>query len=158
MTETKPDSTGFITKDSGTRDEFKTGALRDTLLGKGRADRLPWEWIELLSKSLEGPFGDDVNVIEGLKLLPIRPLLRLAALYGRGKIKYGADNWLKGMPLSRIFASMANHLIKWAKGEGDEDHLAAVAWNAFALMEIGTLAIEDKLPKELLNFGPDKVK
>lgn len=147
----------YPTKDSGQREEYVTGARRDVQIGKGRPDRLPWGWIEQLTKVLEGPAGDDKEITEGLPLIPIRPLLRLAALYGRGKIKYGANNWQKGFPLTRIFSSLGHHLIKWAIGKKDEDHLAAIAWNTFALIEIEARALEGVLPRELLDYGPEKV-
>lgn len=95
----------FETKDSGKRDEFETGMVRDTQEGKTR-------------------YG----------LLPHGPLTRLADLYTRGSIKYDDNNWQKGQPFSRAYDSMFRHLMSWRAGDRAEDHLAAVAWNAFALM------------------------
>lgn len=151
----RPDATGFTTKDSGERQRFATGAQRDVQTGKGRYDRIPPQLIDNLAQALEGPLGEDRNVLLGLALIPMRPLLRLAALYGRGAAKYGPSNWLKGIPLSRIFDSMARHANRFKAMLHDEDHLAAVAWNAFALIETEQLAIDGKLPKELLDLGPN---
>lgn len=95
----------YVTKDSGARDNFETGARRDTQDGKPRFDLIP-------SASLE----------------------RLAGLYGRGAEKYGPYNWARGIPVSRNIASLERHLQQFKAGERDEDHLAAVAWNAFAIM------------------------
>lgn len=95
----------FITKDSGERQEFETGMVRDTQTGKPRYD-----------------------------LIPVGPLRRLADLYARGAEKYDDNNWQKGQPYSRAYASLFRHLIAWREGERTEDHLAAVAWNAFTLM------------------------
>lgn len=100
----------YITKDSGQREHFKDGAMRDRREGKGRYD--------LLS--------------------PIA-LKRLAGLYERGSLKYDDRNWEKGMPMTRVFDSMIRHAYQWLAGEGDEDHLAAVAWGAFALMHFEAL-------------------
>lgn len=97
--------TGFVTKDSGKREEFTTGSRRDTQQGKPRYD-----------------------------LIPVQALARLADLYARGAEKYGDHNWQKGQPYSRVYASLFRHLIQWRQGDRSEDHLAAVAWNAFALM------------------------
>ena len=152
--EVKTDATGFTTKDSGQRQKFSTGAQRDVQTGKGRYDRIPPQLIDNLAKALEGPLGEDRNVLLGLALLPMRPLLRLAALYGRGAAKYGPSNWLKGIPLSRIFDSMDRHVNRFKAMWNDEDHLAAVAWNAFALIETEARAVEGILPKELLDLGP----
>lgn len=95
----------FITKDSGKRQEFDSGMVRDTQEGKPRFD-----------------------------LIPTQPLRRLADLYARGAIKYAEDNWQKGQPFSRAYASLFRHMIAWREGDVSEDHLAAVAWNAFTIM------------------------
>ncbi len=95
----------FTTKDSGERQEFSTGMVRDIQTGKPRFDLIP---------------------PEGLR--------RLADLYARGAEKYGDDNWKKGQPFSRTYASLFRHMIQWREGDRSEDHLAAVAWNAMTLM------------------------
>lgn len=95
----------FVTKDSGKRQEFETGMVRDTQEGKPRYDLIPQE-----------------------------PLERLAMLYMRGAVKYDDNNWKKGQPFSRTYASLLRHIYAWRKGDRDEDHLAAVLWNTMALM------------------------
>lgn len=96
----------FVTKDSGARAEFDTGSQRDSQEGKPRYD-----------------------------LIPIDPLKRLADLYARGAEKYEERNWEKGQPFSRLYASMFRHMMQWREGDRDEDHLAAVIFNAMAIME-----------------------
>ena len=91
--------------DSGKRESFETGAVRDTQENKGRYD-----------------------------LLPPGPLRRMAVLYEKGAQKYQERNWEKGIPASRCFSSAVRHLYKWLRGSRDEDHLAAAAWNIFAIM------------------------
>jgi hypothetical protein len=95
----------YQTKDSGNRQEFTTGMVRDTQDGKPRYD-----------------------------LIPVTSLKRLADLYARGAIKYDDNNWQKGQPYSRAYASLFRHMIAWREGDRTEDHLAGVAWNAFTLM------------------------
>lgn len=95
----------FITKDSGKREEYPTGAKRDTQEGKTRYD-----------------------------LIPITALTRLADLYARGAVKYDEFNWSKGICYSRVYSSLLRHLFQWARGEKDEDHLAAVAFGIFSLL------------------------
>lgn len=95
----------FTTKDSGKRQSFPSGMVRDVQDDKPRFDLIP---------------------TEGLR--------RLAELYTRGAVKYGDDNWRKGQPLSRAYASLFRHLIQWREGDRAEDHMAAVAWNAMAIM------------------------
>lgn len=110
-------------KDSGKRQEFNTGAVRDIQEGKGRYD--------LIS--------------------PIA-LRRLARHYENGAKKYGEHNWTKGMPLSRYLDSLIRHAYKLLAGMDDEDHAAAIAWNAFAYIHTKELIDQGKLPKELDNI------
>lgn len=88
-------------KDSGSRSEFETGAVRDIQSGKGRFDLLPYEGIEALCQVFEA-----------------------------GSQKYGDRNWEKGIPVSRYLDSMVRHALKAANGWTDEPHLAQAAWNA----------------------------
>lgn len=107
----------FTTKDSGERVEFASGMRRDTDKGKPRYD-----------------------------LIPTMPLRRLAELYARGAEKYGAFNWQNAdseEELQRFKASCFRHLMQAMSGETDEDHWAAVTWNAFAVMWL-----EDKLGRD----------
>ena len=63
-----------------------------------------------------------------------------------GSKKYGDRNWEKGMPFSRYVDSAKRHLDKYIMGMTDEDHLAAAAWNIFAIMhhqELGQTELDD---------------
>lgn len=114
----------FETKDSGNRQDFETGAKRDTQDDKPRYD-----------------------------LVSVRALKRVAELLGRGAAKYGDRNWEKGIPLDRYYASMFRHMIQWAEGDTSEDHLAAVCFNAMGIMHTEELILEDKLPRSLATAG-----
>jgi hypothetical protein len=108
----------FITKDSGQREDFPSGMVRDTREGKGRYD-------------LVSPFA----------------LRRIAQLYERGAEKYAARNWEKGAPFCRFLDSANRHLQQYLMGETSEDHLAAVAWNVMAIMhfeETGRTDLDDR--------------
>lgn len=107
-------------KDSGSRSEFSTGAVRDCQEGKGRLD-----------------------------LLPMRTLIRLAQHFEEGAIKYQADNWRKGIPLRRYADSAMRHLCKHMIGMRDEPHLMAAIWNLSCLYETQALIEEGLLPEEL---------
>jgi hypothetical protein len=98
-------SMSFETKDSGKREEFITGMVRDTQDDKPRYD-LIWK--------------------PGLK--------RLAELMARGSIKYGARNWEKAgtvEELERFKASANRHFEQWMLGDTDEDHMAGTIFNLF---------------------------
>lgn len=94
-------------KDSGIRQEFDTGAVRDTQEGKGRFD-------------LISPIGER----------------RLARRYEQGAKKYGDRNWQKGIPISRCLGSAKRHISQYFAGDTSEDHLAAAAWNLFTAMDM----------------------
>jgi hypothetical protein len=95
----------FVVKDSGERQQFGTGAQRDSQEDKPRFD-----------------------------LIPSKPLERIAYVYARGARKYDENNWMKGIPVSRTLASAERHLQQYKQGDKDEDHLAQAAWNLFAIM------------------------
>jgi hypothetical protein len=92
-------------KDSGERDTYSSGAVRDNHEGKGRMD-----------------------------LVSTQGLLRLTRWYELGSRKYSDRNWEKGMNISRYVDAAMRHLVKYLAGCDDEDHLSAVAWNVFAIM------------------------
>lgn len=96
--------------DSGERTTFETGAVRDMHEGKGRFDLLPLFAVHELAKHCE----------EGAK-------------------KYGEHNIDKGIPQHSLIDSAIRHLIKYTRGDTDEDHLRAACWNAmFALNQTVT--------------------
>ena len=95
-----------VLPDSGARTEFDTGAVRDAMSGKGMPSLVPPAAIRSLSRR----FKD-------------------------GATKYGRDNWLKGIPLSRYADAIIRHTLAAAEGQTDEDHLGAVLWNAAAWIE-----------------------
>lgn len=97
--------TDFVTKDSGERQDFNSGARRDISHGKTRPD--------LISAKARQRWGD---------------------LMGRGAEKYGARNWELGMPASRFLESAYRHLLNYELGDRDEDHLAAVLFNIGAMI------------------------
>lgn len=87
-------------------------------------------------------------------LIPDIMLNRLAHLYGRGARKYDDNNWKKGIPLARVWASLLRHAFAWIMGDRSEDHLAAIIWNATTLMWTETEIVEGRLPVELADAGP----
>lgn len=96
-------------KDSGKRESFPTGAVRDTEEGKPRIDLF-------------------------LKYVPIGAINRIATHYVNGARKYGDHNWQKGIPTSRCISSAFRHLYQYLIGDRTEDHLAAVCFNVIAIL------------------------
>ena len=70
----------------------------------------------------------------GIATIPYDAALRLAQLYERGATKYFPNNWRLGQPYSRVMQSMTRHAWQAASLFTDEDHKAAVAWNAIAVI------------------------
>lgn len=92
-------------RDDGTRVELPSGGMKQRTPGRGRYD-----------------------------LIPPGPLRRLAIHYERGGAKYGDHNWESGLPTSWYMDSLLRHAFQYLAGDVLEDHLAAIAWNAFAIM------------------------
>lgn len=67
--------------------------------------------------------------------MPMNALLRIAKRYEYGALKYGKSEAFKdGLPVKDCFDSAMRHLIQYMNGDNSEDHLAAVCWNAMAMM------------------------
>jgi hypothetical protein len=100
----------FETKDSGARQEYDSGMVRDLETGKPRFDLMMPQGV---------PYGEQM-------------LTRYAALLARGAEKYGDRNWEKAEgeeELVRARSSAFRHFVQWLCGEDDEDHAAAVMFN-----------------------------
>ena len=91
--------------DTGKREQFDTGAIRDTEDNKPRFD-----------------------------LIPVEALNRLAQHYTNGAKKYGDNNWRKGLPIERCYSSALRHLYQYKMGDVSEDHLSAVVFNIFCIV------------------------
>jgi hypothetical protein len=99
----------FTVKDSGARQEFASGMVRDTSAGKRDYTRV-----------LDGPMLD-----------------RWADHLALGAIKYpdvapGVANWTLAAgeaEIARFLASAFRHFVQYMRGEIDEDHAAAVFFN-----------------------------
>lgn len=115
----------FLLKDSGERQKFDTGAVRDTAEGKGRYD-------------LVSPIA----------------IRRLAVVLEKGAKKYQSRNWEKGMPLGRFLDSAKRHIDQYLEGHRDEDHLGQAMFNIMGCIHVEEMINRGKLPKDL-NDLPD---
>lgn len=87
-------------KTNDKREVFSTGAVRDSKKGVGRCD-----------------------------LLPMSAILELSIHCQEGAEHYGEHNVDKGIPQHSLCDSAMRHLTKYMRGDQDEDHLRAAAWN-----------------------------
>ncbi len=97
-------------KDSGKREEYSSGMVRDTQAGK--------------------PMFNLINRV-GVPM-DQQMLTRWAALMTAGAEKYGLRNWELACTqeeIDRFKESAFRHMMQWLAGETDEDHAAAVLFN-----------------------------
>lgn len=69
-----------------------------------------------------------------MSLLPQEELKRVMKRYLDGAVKYGENNWMKGMPLSVFYDCTQRHLEAWWNDKTNEDHAAAAVWNILCAM------------------------
>lgn len=95
---------GFEVKDSGEREQFASGMVRDVATDKVRYDLV-----------FDGPMFE-----------------RLAKHLTKGAQKYEPRNWMRAsgsVEQERFKESAIRHFIQWLHGDRDEDHAAAVMFN-----------------------------
>lgn len=61
-------------------------------------------------------------------------IMQVSKHYEEGAVKYGANNWMNGMPLHVYYDSACRHLMKARAGMEDEPHIRAACWNALCFM------------------------
>jgi hypothetical protein len=108
------------------KQQFATGAVRDTTDGKVRMDLLPWQELE-----------------------------RVAWHYTRGAEKYAERNWEKGIPSSRCLQSLLRHVVSLVLGRKDEDHLSAIVFNCLAIAWNQRVFKDDPGINDLPGWEPD---
>lgn len=141
-------------KDSGTRQQFPTGAVRDIQKGKGRCDLLPLDVVadfycgdgtEMKENTVVLIFNHiqmfmDTGRIDHLYIVLDdfssdafsgieNMLLEVSMHFEEGAEKYGENNWQKGLPVKCYINSAVRHYLKWFRGDTDERHDRAFCWN-----------------------------
>lgn len=135
-------------KDSGSRREFDTGAVRDIAEGKGRCDLMPLDVIANILGNDNAPdfvldsiraymeTGNTKALFQAVEYfrnawgVPTETmLLELAKHFEEGAKKYGEHNWQKGIPVHCYIDSAVRHYLKWRRGDKDEPHDRAFVWN-----------------------------
>lgn len=137
-------------KDSGSRTEFESGAVRDIQEGKGRCDLMPLDVVGLITGDEIFTYleaykisGDIENLINALRicidagcedpnrctLYRMSAILEVAKHFEQGAKKYGKNNWQKGIPTKSYIDSAVRHYLKYRTGWDDEPHYRAFIWN-----------------------------
>lgn len=128
-------------KDSGTRREFETGAVRDIQEGKGRCDLLPLDVVanylggdDVIRLIAEFQQSGDVdwlhNALANIEWdEPCGIILEVSKHFEEGAKKYGEHNWQKGIPTHCYIDSAVRHYLKFLRGDTDEPHDRAFVWN-----------------------------
>ena len=134
----------MILPDSGERREFPTGAVRDIAQGKGRCDLLPLDvlgaWTEdkiLVNIHLYLCTGNIAHLKDATKEFVdseygrdyYTAILELAKHFEDGAVKYGDNNWQKGIYIHCYIDSAVRHYLKYRRGDTDEPHNRAFLWN-----------------------------
>ena len=140
-------------KDSGTRREFDTGAVRDIQEGKGRCDLMPLDVAadlmhdKVIRNIYEFQTNNNIHALkwalsdfianytdwcpdgyytsQGITTL----LLEVSKHFEEGAKKYGEHNWQKGIPIHCYIDSAVRHYLKHIRGDNDEPHDRAFVWN-----------------------------
>lgn len=133
--------------DSGNRRKFESGAVRDICEGKGRCDLLPMAVVARLAdepvlKCIENfqTHNGEVDQLypalvqtyqEPLMIFPDKytMLLEVSKHFEAGAVKYGDNNWRKGIPVHCYIDSAVRHYLKYRRGDTDEPHDRAFCWN-----------------------------
>lgn len=135
-------------KDSGNRQEFPTGAVRDIQKGKGRPSLMPLMVVaQLLDERLGGDTvlqeiayfaerGKTISLYHSLARFGVTAfgdietmILETSKHFEAGALKYGENNWQKGIPVNCYLDSAIRHYLKWRRGDKDEPHDRAFCWN-----------------------------
>ena len=165
-------------QDSGSRQEFSTGSVRDTAEGKGEPHLIASiPFIKLFERNISSSKFENIEVAllsfsenrknreDGNSHLflamrltvdlfssPTEARRRLSVHFSNGAKKYSKNNYRKGQPISRYYDSAMRHLWKAMDGLEDEDHLAALLWNICAIIQTQYDIKNGYLPKELNDF------
>lgn len=132
--------------DSGNRTQFESGAVRDCQAGKGRCDLLP---LDIVGECMQSGLilqeisafcktGDVDHLYKALWEFSgywsetdtgSTMMLEVSKHFEEGAVKYGEDNWRKGIPAKRYIDSAVRHYLKFLRGDKDERHDRAFCWN-----------------------------
>jgi len=138
--------------DSGTIRAFDSGAHRDNSVGKGRCDLLPLleaseflEEDEVLAaisayqetqdaKHIQEALAASLDTVPQFNNCKSTLLLEASKQFEEGAEKYGENNWKLGIPVNVFLDSAIRHYLKTLRGDTDEPHWRAFAWNLLSAL------------------------
>ena len=140
--------------DSGKRTIFESGAVREVIPGKGRCDLLPLDVVldlcnyykydleplkHINNFIITGDYNNllmcfDCDVFSINNIADI--LLNVSLQFELGAVKYGDNNWRKGIPVKHYINSAIRHYLKHIRGDKDEMHKVAYMWNVLCAIWI----------------------
>ena len=146
----------MMIQDSGKRREYESGAVRDIQAGKGRCDLMPLDVVagffrvggndeaaKVIDRIYEYQISHSVDCLvavmmdfmkgDGFNDL-VTALLEVSKHFEEGALKYGENNWQKGIPESSYIDSAVRHYLKWLRVDDDERHDRAFVWNIMCLI------------------------
>ncbi len=163
-------------EDSGKREQFGSGAVRDTAEGKPKMHFLaPFVWQNIIPDT--DPLSEVGTWVSAFLRLGNTCYLesafdvvmgeigydRLCNWLEEGAKKYDSFNWAKGMPVSRCLCSLGRHMLDYMASDDKEDHCAAMACNLMFIIhfirnkpELNDMPVYDKLLQENKNDIPSK--
>lgn len=119
--------------------------------------------FQLTSSGLEQSFGEGMAVRDAATNKPRPDLIspfaeeRQGQWLRMGAERYAERNWEGGMPFTRCIASLKRHLMQYQQGKREEDHLAAIMFNAMALIHYEEMIERGVLPatlNDMPNYKP----
>lgn len=143
-------------QDSGKRREYESGAVRDIQAGKGRCDLMPLDVVagffrvggndeaaKVIDRIYEYQISHSVDCLVAVMMDFMKgdafndlvtALLEVSKHFEEGALKYGENNWQKGIPESSYIDSAVRHYLKWLRVDDDERHDRAFVWNIMCLI------------------------
>jgi hypothetical protein len=104
---------------------------------------------DLLKKFKSGATRNEDAEAERFDLISPFAMQRLAIIYAEGAKTHGQANWEKGVPIDTTLNHLERHLQMWKAEQksgtkiGEDDHMAKVAWGAFAIMHYEMTGLAD---------------
>ena len=138
--------------DSGSKRVFDSGAHRDNAVGKGRCDLLPLletsnflEGDKVLAaissyqetqdaKHIQDALTESLKTVAQFNNCKLTLLIEASKQYEEGAEKYGESNWKLGIPVYTFIDSAIRHYLKTLRGDTDEPHWRAFAWNLLSVL------------------------